>query len=230
MRRAIVLNSGGADSTTCVGLAVSRYGPENTVTISIHYGQKHEKEIISAQKVADYYGLKHFEYDLSDVFRFSNSSLLSHSSKEIENGRYIEQIKNNEIVTTYIPFRNGLFLSTAASIAMSIFPDDEVDVFYGAHADDYANNAYADCSIAFAEAMAKAIHEGTYGKVSLVCPFIKMNKSEVIKTGLSLDVPYELTWSCYQGGEKHCGRCATCIDRKEAFRANGVNDPVEYEN
>lgn len=102
-------------------------------------------------------------------------------------------------------------------------------MFYGAHADDAAGEAYADCSPEFADAMDKAINIGTYGKIHINRPLIHMNKATVVKTGLELNVPYELTWSCYHGGEKACGKCGTCIDRKHAFEANGVEDPIEYE-
>ena len=108
--------------------------------------------------------------------------------------------------------------------------EDEVDVYLGAHADDAAGNAYADCSEAFTDAIGKAIHIGTYNKVNLVAPLVNMNKAEVVKTGLELGTPYELTWSCYKGGEKPCGKCGTCIDRAKAFAANGVKDPALKED
>ena len=144
---------------------------------------------------------------------------------------YADQIKQNGEgrVGTYVPFRNGLLLSIATAFADSLFPGEEVEVFYGAHADDAAGEAYADCSPEFADAMDKAINIGTYGKIHINRPLIHMNKAGVVKAGLDLGVPYELTWSCYHGGEKACGKCGTCIDRKHAFEVNGVEDPIEYE-
>lgn len=130
------------------------------------------------------------------------------------------------MVSTYVPFRNGLMLSAVASMALSLYPDDDVDIYLGAHADDAAGNAYADCSEEFTSAMTEAISLGTYGKVHVKTPLVKMNKAEVVKTGLSLKVPYELTWSCYNGGDKPCGTCGTCIDRAKAFAANGIQDPA----
>lgn len=229
--KAIVLNSGGVDSTTCVGIAIEKYGAENVSTLSCYYGQKHSKELECARKVAEYYGVKHYEVDLSPVMKFSNCPLLKDSTKKIEHKSYVDQIKENGegMVETYVPFRNGLLLSAVAALAMSIYPEEEVSVYYGAHADDAAGRAYADCSVEFAQAMNKAIQLGTYDKVSICAPLINWNKSRVVKEGLRLNVPYQLTWSCYEGGEKACGTCGTCIDRLKAFRDNGVEDPIEYE-
>lgn len=228
MKKAIILSSGGVDSTTCVSLAVDRLGAENVVTASIFYGQKHKKEILAARKVAAYYHVRHYEFDLSAIFQYSNCSLLAGSTEEIVHESYAEQIaKNGEgKVSTYVPFRNGLMLSTAASLAASLFEEDEVDIYIGAHADDAAGDAYADCSEPFLKAMGDAVSIGTYGKVHLVFPFVEMNKAGVVATGLALHTPYELTWSCYEGGEKPCGTCGTCIDRAAAFAANGVKDPA----
>lgn len=228
MKKAIVLSSGGVDSTTCLSLAVDRLGAENVVTASIFYGQKHKKEIEAARKVADYYHVKHYEFDLSQIFQYSNCSLLENSTEEIVHESYADQIKENGIgkVSTYVPFRNGLMLSTAASLAASLFEEDDVDIYIGAHADDAAGEAYADCSEPFLKSMNDAISIGTYGKVHLVFPFADKNKAGVVATGLALKTPYELTWSCYEGKDRPCGTCGTCIDRAAAFAANGVKDPA----
>lgn len=228
MKKAIILSSGGVDSTTCVSLAVKELGAENVVTASIFYGQKHKKEIEAARAVAAYYKLAHYEFDLSSIFQYSNCSLLSGSTEEIVHKSYAQQIEENGEgkVSTYVPFRNGLMLSTAASLAQSLFENEEVDIYIGAHADDAAGDAYADCSEPFLSHMNEAIRIGTYGKVRLVFPFAKLNKAGVVKTGLELKTPYELTWSCYEGGKVPCGSCATCIDRAAAFAANGVDDPA----
>lgn len=230
--KALVLNSGGVDSTTCVGIAVDKYGKENVITASLYYGQKHDKELQCAQKVAEYYGVRHIEEDISNVMKYaSNVCTLVKGGSDIEHASYAEQIEKHGEgrVATYVPFRNGLLLSIAASYADSLFPGEEVEIFYGAHADDAAGNAYADCSTEFADAMNKAINIGTYGKITINRPLINMNKATVVKTGLALGVPYELTWSCYEGGEHQCGTCGTCIDRIAAFKANGAKDPVPYE-
>ena len=231
MSKAIVLSSGGLDSTTCVALAVQKYGKDNVVTASIYYGQRHNKELECANKVAEYYGVKHIEKDISTVMDFSNCSLLAKSTEEIPEQSYAEQIEQNGAgrVSTYVPFRNGLMLSIAAAIADSMFPGEEVEIYYGAHLDDAAGEAYADCSQEFAEAMSQAINIGTYNKISVKAPLIDRNKAGVVKTGIELKVPYELTWSCYKGGEKACGKCGTCIDRLNAFKENGIEDPIQYE-
>lgn len=231
--KALVLSSGGIDSTTCIGIAVDKYGKENVITASLYYGQKHDKELICAKKIAEHYGVKHIEEDISNVMKYAKDvCTLMKGGKDIEHSSYEEQIKENGEgrVATYVPFRNGLLLSIAAAYADSLFPGEEVQIYYGAHADDAAGNAYADCSPEFAEAMNRAISIGTYGKITVERPLINMNKAQVVKTGLDLNVPYELTWSCYEGKEKQCGQCGTCIDRKRAFELNGVKDPVDYEN
>ena len=230
--KALVLNSGGVDSTTCVGIAVDKYGKENVITASLYYGQKHDKELECARKVAEYYGVKHIEEDISNVMKYAGDvCTLVKTGGDIEHASYAEQIEKHGEgrVATYVPFRNGLLLSIAAAYADSLFPGEDVEIFYGAHADDAAGQAYADCSPEFADAMDKAISIGTYNKIHVNRPLINMNKAEVVKTGLALKVPYELTWSCYEGKEKACGKCGTCIDRLNAFKANGVEDPIAYE-
>ena len=99
-------------------------------------------------------------------------------------------------------------------------------IYYGAHQDDAAGNAYPDCSEAFETAMNTAIYEGSGKQLRMEAPFIGCNKADIVKKGLEMGVPYELTWSCYEGGEKPCGKCGTCIDRQKAFAANGVQDPA----
>ncbi|MCI7803507.1 MAG: 7-cyano-7-deazaguanine synthase QueC [Oscillospiraceae bacterium] len=223
--KALVLFSGGVDSTTCLGLAVKKYGKENVVALSISYGQKHSKEIEAAKAAAEYYGVEKINLDLSLIFQFSDCSLLKNSSGEIPHESYSEQLKKTDgsPVSTYVPFRNGLFLSSAASIALS---KDCGVIYYGAHSDDAAGNAYPDCSAVFNDAMNTAIYEGSGRQIKIEAPFVGMTKAEVVKTGLELGVPYELTWSCYEGGEKPCGVCGTCIDRAKAFELNGVEDPA----
>lgn len=224
--KALVLSSGGVDSTTALGLAVKKYGKENVLALAISYGQKHDKEIQAAKAVAEYYGVEQMSLDLSLIFRYSNCSLLKQSDEAIPEKSYAEQQAENGgegPVSTYVPFRNGLFLSSAASIALS--RGCEV-LYYGAHADDAAGAAYPDCTPVFNKAMGDAIWEGSGRQIRIEAPFVEMNKAEVVRIGLSLGVPYELTWSCYEGGEVPCGKCGTCIDRAAAFAANGIKDPA----
>ncbi len=225
--KALVLFSGGLDSTTCLALAVDKYGRENVIALSVSYGQKHIKEIEAADKIANYYGVEKLSLDLSKMFEWSNCSLLQGSNEEIPHEDYAKQLKNTNgtPVSTYVPFRNGLFLSSGAAVAIS---KGCGEIYYGAHSDDAAGNAYPDCSEAFNNAMNSAIYIGSGNSVKVVAPFIGKTKAEVVKEGLRLKVPYELTWSCYEGKEKPCGVCGTCRDRIKAFKLNGIEDPIEY--
>ena len=225
--RALVLSSGGVDSTTCLGLAVSKSGAENVTALAITYGQKHDKEVQAARAVAAHYGVELIELDLSLIFRYDTTcSLLTGSDTEIPRESYADQLKKTDgkPVSTYVPFRNGLFLSSAASIALS--KGCEV-IYYGAHSDDAAGNAYPDCSEAFNKAMNDAIFLGSGNQLHIEAPFVRLTKADVVKIGLELGVPYELTWSCYEGGETPCGVCGTCRDRAAAFAANGIADPAQ---
>ena len=224
--KALVLSSGGVDSTTALALAVSRYGKDNVIALSVSYGQKHDKEIQAAKAVSAFYGVEQLFLDLSKIFQYSNCSLLQQSTEEIPEESYARQIEKTEgekPVSTYVPFRNGLFLSSAASIALS---KDCSVILYGAHADDSAGFAYPDCSPMFNDAMNQAIFEGSGHQLKVEAPFVNMTKAEVVKMGLELNAPYELTWSCYEGKDEPCGKCGTCIDRAAAFAANGVSDPA----
>ena len=222
--KALVLLSGGVDSTTCLALAKEKFG-DNVIALSMFYGQKHSKELASAKAIADFYHVELLTMDLAKIFAHSSCSLLQGSSEESPQASYDKQLKerNGEAVTTYVPFRNGLFLSTAASIALEY----ECDViYYGSHADDAAGSAYPDCSVEFNAAMQQAIYIGSGKKLRLEAPFVDKTKKDIVAEGLRMGVPYELTWSCYCGTDKPCRKCGTCIDREEAFLANGVVDPL----
>ena len=228
--KALVLSSGGVDSTTCLGLAIERFGKENVIALAITYGQKHTKEVEAAQAVAQYCGIELLSLDLSTIFRYDTKcTLLQGSEEEIPEESYAEQLKKTDgkPVSTYVPFRNGLFLSSAASIALS---KDCSVIYYGAHSDDAAGNAYPDCSDAFNQSMKAAIEIGSGNQLTIEAPFVNMAKKDVVREGLRLKVPYHLTWSCYEGGDKPCGKCGTCRDRAAAFAANGVADPASKED
>lgn len=223
--KALVLFSGGLDSSTCLALAIEKYGKENVLALSISYGQKHIKEINAAKAVAEYYGTELVSLDLAPIFEGSDCALLEGSDRAIPKGDYANQLVSSDgkPVSTYVPFRNGLFLSCAASVALSRGCGV---IYYGVHSDDAAGNAYPDCSSDFNDHMSKAISIGSAQQLKVVAPFVGCTKAEVVAQGLRLGVPYELTWSCYEGNEKPCGCCGTCIDRAKAFAANGVKDPA----
>lgn len=223
---ALVLSSGGVDSTTALALAVEKYGKDHVVALSVSYGQKHDKELEAAKAVAEYYGVEQLFLDLSVIFQYSNCSLLRQSDEEIPEESYAQQIQKaggETPVSTYVPFRNGLFLSAAASVALS---KDCSVIYYGAHADDAAGAAYPDCSQEFHQAMNEAIYQGSGKQLHIEAPFVGKTKADIVALGLQLGVPYQLTWSCYEGKELPCGKCGTCIDRAKAFAANGVTDPA----
>ena len=223
--KALVLFSGGVDSTTCLAIAIDKYGADEVLALSVSYGQKHDKELQAAKKIAAHYGVRFMQLDLAKIFEDSNCSLLQGADADIPKESYSDQLKESDgkPVSTYVPFRNGLFLSAAASVALS---HECTEIYYGAHSDDAAGNAYPDCSAEFNESINRAIYLGSGGQLTVIAPFIGMNKAQVVAEGLRLHVPYELTWSCYEGGEKPCGICGTCRDRAEAFRANGIADPA----
>ena len=226
--KALVLASGGIDSTTCLGIAVKKLGAENVSALSIFYGQRHARELKAAIDVANYYGVTRYELDAAEIFKNSNSALLDTSTESLEKGSYSAQQKKNNSprIATYVPFRNGLMISIAASFADSLYENDSVELYIGVHSDDAAGDAYADCSAKFIASMSAAVRIGTYEKIKLIAPFLCQTKADVVKVGLELGVPYHLTWSCYERGDIPCGKCATCLDRAKAFELNGVRDPA----
>ena len=224
--KALVLFSGGVDSTTCLAIAVEKYGKNNVTALSISYGQKHTKEIQAAEKIAEYYGVELKKLDLARIFECSYCSLLSSSGEDIPKESYAEQLEKTDgkPVSTYVPFRNGLFLSCAASVALS---NGCTEIYYGIHTDDAAGNAYPDCSEEFNNAINSAIYIGSGNALKVTAPFVNMKKADIVAEGLKLKVPYKMTWSCYEGGEKPCGVCGTCRDRIAAFGANGITEELE---
>lgn len=226
--KAVVLVSGGLDSAVCLSKAVAEFGNKEVLALTIFYGQKHEKELNFAKALAADFGVEHIIRDMSLVFEFSSCPLLEKNNKEIPKGSYdeLQNVEKSGTVSTYVPFRNGLFLSYATAIAYSY---KAPFIYYGAHADDATGGAYPDCTAKFRNNMSAAIYDGTGEKVQLQAPLINLNKAQVVALGRSLGTPFHHTWSCYEGGEKQCGKCGTCIDRKNAFFDNGMIDPIEYE-
>ena len=230
MNRTLILASGGIDSTTCVAQVVSKLKvDEDPVCMLIfEYGQKHTKEIDAALNVAKYYKDKVVPYilDIKSLFQEMGStkvcSLFTNSELTLPQGAYKSRTEE-KLPSTYVPFRNGIFLSIATSFA---FANKYKNIMYGVHRDDIAAFAYPDCSISFINSMDSAIKFGTSSEVYLQAPFMGWNKAEVVAEGLKLNAPYHLTWSCYTGDKHPCGKCATCIDRARAFELNDVEDPA----
>jgi len=227
MDRAIVLMSGGIDSTVCAAYAAESLGNDNVIGLSIAYGQKHNIEIDRAMSIAKKLQLfDHVVVSLDpDMFNRSGCSLVD-SDVEVPETTYEEVNRQMGPSPMYVPFRNGLFLSIAAADAIQ---RNAQYVFYGAHSEDARNYAYPDCTPEFNGAMMNAISFGTYNAVRLVTPLQWMSKAEIVREGVRLEIPFELTYSCYCGRTMHCGKCATCVGRIEAFKANQMVDPVEYE-
>lgn len=216
--KALVVLSGGMDSATALAWAMDEY--DEVETITFNYGSKHNaRENVCAKKLADHHGVKNTLIELPFVNQLFKSDLLQ-SGGEIPEGHYADP----SMKRTVVPFRNGIMLAIAAGFAESIEADHLV---LGNHAGDHA--IYPDCREDFTKPMSDAIYNGTYNQISVERPFELMTKTEIAKIGSDLKVPYELTYSCYKGGEKHCGKCGTCYERREAFADSGVTDPTLYE-
>lgn len=216
MAKAIVLLSGGIDSTTCLAMAKTEY--EEVEALSIHYGQKHEKEIEQAKKISDFMGVEH---DVLEIPPIPNS-LLTDSQEDVPNISY-DDIEG--VSPTYVPFRNGLMLSNITAIAQGKGCEG---IYFGAHSEDARNWAYPDCTPEFIGAMANAIFIGTYQQNRLHTPLQWLKKHEIIQKAHELGAPLSMTWSCYKGEDLHCGICPTCRARKQAFEDAGVPDPTAY--
>ncbi len=209
--------SGGMDSTTLL-YDVKNKGYE-TYAISFNYGQKHAKELEFAKKTCELLKVPHKIVDIS-FFAELAPSALTVASWQIPEGYYTDETMKQ----TVVPNRNMVLLSLATAYAISIKAQK---LFYGAHAGDHP--IYPDCRKEFVEAMKKAIYLCDYHTVELEAPYIDLKKEDILNIGLKLGVDYSLTWSCYKGGQKACGRCGTCTERIEAFKKVGVKDPIEYE-
>ena len=164
-------------------MAVKKLGAKNVSALSIFYGQRHERELQSSIAVAEFYNVARYELDAAEIFKHSHSALLNTSTESLDKSSYAAQIKKNHSprIATYVPFRNGLMLSMAASFADSIYENEPVELYIGVHSDDAATgSAYADCRGDFIASMSAAIRIGTYEKIKLVAPFLCQKKSDVV--------------------------------------------------
>jgi len=215
--KVVVLCSGGMDSVTALYWARAEH--EVVAAVSFDYGAKHNhRELPFAAEHANARGTRHEVVELPFVNRLFASDLLQ-SGGEIPEGHYeAENMKQ-----TVVPFRNAILLSIACGFAESVGAEGLV---IAAHGGDHA--IYPDCREEFMRAMGEAMWLGTYAGVKLLRPFIAMNKGQIAAEGARLGVDFARTWSCYKGGAVHCGRCGTCVERKEAFARAGLVDPTEY--
>jgi 7-cyano-7-deazaguanine synthase len=220
-----VLLSGGADSATVLFMA-NQISEDHEIplhTISFNYGQRHEKEIEAAGWLSDELSANHHIIDLSEVIP---PTMLT-GEGEVPNVSYSDI---EGVSPMYVPFRNGLMLSAATAYVDGLLGKDNghAHLYCGIHSDDAAGYAYPDCTSEFFGSMANAIFTGSYGRTRLIAPALWMTKANIVSVGEELGVPWHETWSCYKGGDLHCGQCATCRARKEAFETAGIEDPTEY--
>ena len=223
--KAVVLLSGGLDSTTVLAYALSQ-GYEVTA-LSVRYGQRHSRELDSARAVAKHYGIKnHVVLDL-DLSYLRNSALVS-KDVDVPVRDSAEGI-GSEIPVTYVPARNILMLSLAAGLCET---EGGEAIFIGANAVDYSG--YPDCRPEFFHAFEEVLRVGTKAGVEgrpikIETPILRMSKADIVRLAKKLGAPLELTWSCYNGREKACGRCESCLLRPKGFEEAGETDPVPYE-
>jgi 7-cyano-7-deazaguanine synthase len=216
--KVVVLVSGGIDSVTA--LYDARLSHEVVGALSFDYGSKHNgRELPLAIWHCNRLRVPHWTIRLPFINELFESDLLRSGGK-IPDGHYEEDTMRR----TVVPFRNGIMLSIAAGYAESV---EAEALLIAAHAGDHA--IYPDCREDFLAAMAGAIRLGTYAEIALLRPFIEMDKAAIVARGMLLKIDYAHTWSCYKGGDRHCGTCGTCVERREAFLEAGARDPTDYE-
>ena len=216
MKNSVIIVSGGMDSITLL----YDHKDEIALGISFDYGSNHNaREIPYAKMHCERLGIRHITINLDFMHQYFKSSLLE-GADAIPEGHYAD----DNMKSTVVPFRNGIMLSIAIGIAESNNLDQ---VFIANHGGDHT--IYPDCRPGFIRAISDATQAGTYVGVEVVAPYTQLTKAEIVKRGAQLGIDYADTWSCYKGGEKHCGKCGTCVERKEALAAAGIDDHTVYE-
>jgi len=217
--KAVVIYSGGMDSFTILNKALKE-GYE-LYALTFNYGQRHSKEIEFAKDVCAELGINHRIIDITAINQLlQSSSLTTSSSIDIPEGHY----EAANMKSTVVPNRNMILLSLAIGYAVDIGASK---VYYGAHSGDHA--IYPDCRPDFVHAMNKVAKLANYEPVDIVTPYLNSSKTEILADGLSIGLDYGKTWTCYNGREKACGKCGSCIERLEAFAENNATDPLPYE-
>ncbi len=216
MKNSVIIVSGGMDSITLL----YDHKDEIALGISFDYGSNHNaREIPFAKIHCERLGIKHITINLDFMHQYFKSSLLD-GAEAIPEGHYAD----DNMKSTVVPFRNGIMLSIAIGIAESNNLDQ---VFIANHGGDHT--IYPDCRPEFINAIDAAATAGTYNNVKVVAPYTKITKSDIARIGKKLGIDYTETWSCYKGGEVHCGKCGTCVERKEALAEAGIEDKTIYE-
>ena len=216
MKDCILILSGGMDSTTLL----YDYQERIALAISFDYGSNHNaKEIPFAKKHCERLGIKHIVIPLEFMAKYFHSSLLS-GDEAIPEGHYADE----NMKSTVVPFRNGIMLAIAAGMAET---NELQYIMMANHGGDHT--IYPDCRPEFVDAFDQAACAGTYVNVHLRSPYTNITKADIARRGKALGIDYSKTWSCYKGGEKHCGKCGTCVERREAFALAGIDDQTQYE-
>ena len=214
MKDSVIIVSGGMDSVTML----YDYQEKISLAVTFDYGSKHNaKEISFAKLHCQRLGIEHLIIPLDFMGQYFKSSLLK-GGEDIPEGHYADE----NMKSTVVPFRNGIMLAVAAGLAEG---RSLKYVMMANHSGDHS--IYPDCRPQFVDAMSSAISAGTYEGVTLLAPYTNITKGEIAKRGKKLGIDYSETWSCYKGGNLHCGKCGTCIERKEALRDAGIEDPPE---
>lgn len=217
MKDSLIILSGGMDSVTML----YDYAPSIALALSFDYGSNHNsKELPMAAYHCERLGIEHLIIPLEFIKQYFHSSLLS-GAEAIPEGKYDDV----NMRSTVVPFRNGIMLAIAAGLA----EDRNLSrILMANHSGDHA--IYPDCRPAFVSTLGDAVREGTYNGVELFTPYTHWTKADIARRGKELGIDYSKTWSCYKGGDKHCGKCGTCTERIEALREAGIDDHTEYED
>ena len=217
MKDSVIIVSGGMDSITML----YEFKDQIALGVSFNYGSNHNnREIPFAEMHCKRLGIPHITIDLGFMPQYFKSSLLE-GADAIPEGNYDEE----NMKSTVVPFRNGIMLSIAIGIAES---NHLKHVLMANHGGDHT--IYPDCRPAFVDAMSAAAQAGTFEDVTIEAPYTNITKADIARPGKQLGIDYSETWSCYKGGEVHCGQCGTCRERQEALREAGTADTTEYEN